>query len=119
MPERPADLNPEARRAAFRLAFENPRSPLAFERLTPDELLARVREAAPGASDEECLEALSRARRLSEDVYDISDGFRDGRAEDEASARKAALAALAGRNPGFTETEYETAFAAGLLWTAF
>jgi hypothetical protein len=71
------------------------------------------------ASTDEILDALARMRRLSDKVYEVCDAFRDGRFGEGTSARVAALQELADGNPGFTEVEYETAFAAGLLWTTF
>lgn len=112
-------MNLEANSAALAIALGAPRSPLPFERCTDEELLPRVREKAQNASPAECLDALARARRLCDDVYEVCEAFRDGKLGEGVSARQAALGEIAGRNPGFTEADYEAAFAAGLLWTAF
>lgn len=112
-------MNLEAKRASFELAFGSRRSPLPYERQTDRELLPRVQERAPNASPEEILDALVRVRRLCDNVYEVCDAFRDGRFGEGTPARAAALSELAERIPGFTEAEYKTAFAEGLLWTAF
>ncbi len=119
MREEPTSVNPEAVRAAFELAFANPRSPLSYETSTDSELQPRVRRGAPAASPEECLGALAMVRRLCDDIYKICGDFRDGKFGKGDSARAAAVRQLAVRNPGFTAGDYEAAFSAGLLWTAF
>lgn len=119
MPSMPSDMNLEAKRASFELAFGSSRSPLPYERRTDRELLPRIQERAPNASSEEIFDALARVRRLCDNAYEVCDAFRDGGFGEGTSARAAALKELTERTPGFTEAEYKTAFASGLLWTAF
>lgn len=119
MKEGPAGTDLDARRAAFELAFDSRRSPLPYEKQTDEQLLPEVHRRAPSSSKDECLDALAAVRRLCDDVYDVCNEFRDGGFGAGASARLAATSELAGRRPGFTAAEYEAAFSAGLLWTAF
>jgi hypothetical protein len=119
MPEKPAIMNPETRHAAFGLAFSDSRSPLPYETHTDKELLPGIRELAPAASPEECLEALARIRSLCDTVYEVCEAFRTGKFGAGAVAREGAIKELSRKNSGFSEAEYEAAFAAGLLWTAF
>ncbi len=119
MSKQSADLNIEAKHAAFELAFDGGRSPLPYERWTDEELLPKVKDLAPTASPEECLDALSMVRRLCDDVYEVCETFRSGEFGEGTLARQAALRELSIKSPGFTGAEYDTAFSAGLLWTAF
>jgi hypothetical protein len=112
-------MNPEARHAAFGLAFSSSRSPLSYETHTDEDLLPKVRKLAPAATPEECLDALARVRSLCDSVYEVCEAFRAGRFGTGPRARERAVTELSRKNSGFSEAEYETAFAAGLLWTAF
>jgi hypothetical protein len=112
-------MDPEVLSAAFLLAFGNSRSPLPFETHRDEDLLPLVRERVPAASPDECLEALALVRSLCNDIYDVCERFRTGGFGSGAAARKRAVAELSLRHFGFLDAEYEAAFAAGLLWTAF
>jgi hypothetical protein len=119
MPELPVSQKSAAVSRAFELAFENSRSPLPYEAQTDEELLPVLRERVPGASQNECREALALVRGLCDSVYEVCGMFRDGRFGTGPEAVRHAIAALSQRHPGFSAPEYEKAFAAGLLWTAF
>jgi hypothetical protein len=112
-------INADAKKAALRLGFGEPLSPIAYESETDEQLLLQVQSQAPAASREECLEAIARVRRLCALVYAFADTFHNGGFGEAPDARATAIKGLAARNPGFSESEYETAFAAGLIWTAF
>ncbi|MHB8895061.1 MAG: hypothetical protein ACYC99_07790 [Candidatus Geothermincolia bacterium] len=113
------EMNAEARRAAFELAFGNRRAPLDSDAWAGEELTAKVRERAVTTSGDEIRDILSRVRRLSDDAYEICDSFREGVYGEGAPGRKAAVLQLSRRDPGFELAEYEAAFATGLFWTAF
>ena len=108
-----------AREAAFALAFGNPRSPLPFETCTDAELLSRIRERAAAAQPGEYLKALALVRGLCSAVYEICEAFRDDRFGTGTDAASRAIDELSRKQPGFSKKEYEEAFAAGMLWTAF
>ena len=78
-------------------------------------LCGQFRPAPP----ELCRDAVSRARKLSRDAYDICDAFRDGAYGSGSEAADAALRALEQKSPYFSADDYRLAFATGLLWTAF
>ena len=73
----------------------------------------------PPAPPELCRDAVSRARKLSRDAYEICDAFRDGAYGKGSEAADVAIHALEERSPGFSEDDYLQVFAAGLLWTLF
>lgn len=108
-----------ARCAALDLAIGDPRSPLAYDNRTDEELLPLIQARVPAASKEECLEALATVRRLCNAVYDVCSEFRSGRFGTGGAAAARATNHLSRASPGFSRREYEEAFAAGLLWTAF
>ena len=83
------------------------------------ELLPVIRERAPVASLDECLDALVMVRSLCDTVYDICEAFREGRFGKGADAARSAIDELSRNQPGFSDSQYEEAFTAGLLWTAF
>ena len=119
MAEPPAQANARVLSAAFDLVFRQGRSPPSCPNPDESDLLNRIRDRAPEAPAVACREALIRVRRLSLDVYDVCDAFRDGALGTGEEAHEAALRALAGSNPGFTRDQYERAFAVGMMWTAF
>jgi hypothetical protein len=84
----------------------------------PDDagLLNRILDTAPDASPAACRDALVRVRRLSFDAEEVAGAFRQGEYGTGDEAQAAALADLEGKNPHFSETEYRTAFAVGLMW---
>jgi hypothetical protein len=84
----------------------------------PDDagLLNRIMDSAPDASPAACRDALVRVRRLSFDVVEICSGFLQGEYGMDDEAKAAALADLKEKNPGFSEAEYQAAFAVGLMW---
>jgi hypothetical protein len=109
-------LDPAVLSAAFVLVFRQGRSPPSCP--VPDDagLLNRIQDAVPGASPASCREALIRVRRLSFDVLEVCAAFREGEYGMDDAAKGAALAALAAKDPGFSEPEYRTAFSVGLMW---
>ena len=119
MPEPPLSADPTVLSAAFDLVFRQGRAPPSCPHPDESDLLNRIRDRAPAAPAAACREALIRVRRLSLDVYEICDAFRDGTYGTGADAQAAAERALAEKNPGFTENEYAKAFAVGMMWTAF
>ncbi len=119
MPDQPESTGSGAKDAAFALAFSNRRSPLPYELHTNEELLPWIRECAPAASTGECLEALTLIRSLCGVVYDVCEAFRAGRFGPGADAASHATDELSRKQPGFAKKEYQEAFAAGMLWTAF
>jgi hypothetical protein len=105
--------------ATFTLVFRQGRSPPSCPQPNETDLLNRIRDAVPAASPAACRDALIRVRRLSSDVLDVCGAFREGNFGTGREAKSAAIQKLAQDNPGFTGPEYETAFAVGMLWTAF
>jgi hypothetical protein len=102
--------------AAFVLVFRQGRSPPSCP--LPDDagLLNRILDAAPDVTPAACRDALVRVRRLSFDAVEISTAFRQGDYGTGDEAQAAALADLEEKNPHFSETEYRTAFAVGMIW---
>ena len=119
MPKTPPGTDPTVLSAAFDLVFRQGRSPPSCPHPDESDLLNRIRDRAPAAPAAACREALIRVRRLSLDVYEVCDAFRDGAYGTGEGAHDAAVRALAEKNPGFTEDEYAKAFAVGMMWTAF
>jgi len=68
-----------------------------------------------------CLMAM--VRSLCDAVYEVCEAFRNGSFGAGTAAGKGAashaIAELSKKQPGFSDAEYEAAFAAGLLWIAF
>lgn len=102
--------------AAFALVFRQGRSPPSCPMPDDAGLLNRIMDAAPDASPAACRDALVRVRRLSFDAVEVAGSFRQGDYGTGDEAQAAALAELEGKNPHFSETEYRTAFAVGLMW---
>ncbi|MDD1715358.1 MAG: hypothetical protein LUQ01_00005 [Methanolinea sp.] len=105
--------------AAFDLVFRQGRSPPSCPDPDESDLLNRIRDKVPEATAAACREALIRVRRLSIDVYDECDAFREGIYGSGDEAKDSAIMALAEKNPGFTIEEYRKAFVVGMMWTAF
>jgi hypothetical protein len=110
---------PEVMSIAFDLIFRKGRSPPSCP--TPDDtdLLNRIRDKVQNESPAMCRDALIRIQRLSHDVYDVCNAFRDGEYGSGDEAMVSALALLKKKCPGLSEDEYRTAFAVGMMWTAF
>jgi hypothetical protein len=110
------NLDPAVLSAAFGLVFRQGRSPPSCP--VPDDagLLNRIQDSVPSASPASCREALIRVRRLSFDVVEVCAAFRDGDYGMDDAAKGAALAELESKDPGFSESEYRTAFSVGLMW---
>lgn len=83
-----------------------------------DGLVQRLCGQFPSTPPTLCRDAVSRARKLSRDAYDICDVFRDGAFGRGNEAADAAIRALEEKSPGFSTTDYRQAFAIGLMWTA-
>ncbi len=105
--------------AAFTLVFRQGRAPPSC--MVPDEadLVSRVREIVPDTPPKICREAISKVRRLSREAVIVCDAFRCGAYGRGPDAQDTAIRVLAGKNPGFSEVEYRTAFSTGMMWTAF
>ena len=112
----PPVMDARALSAAFKLVFRQGRSPPSCPSPDDNDLLNRIQDAVPSISPAVCHEALVRVRRLSLDAAEIGSDFQTGQYGCGKSAQAAALADLEGRNPGFLETEYCTAFLVGRMW---
>ena len=108
--------DPKALAAAFALVFRQGRSPPSCPMPDDAGLLNRILDTAPDATPSACRDALVRVRRLSFDAVEVSTAFRDGEYGTGEEAQAAALANLEEKNPHFSEAEYRTAFAVGLMW---
>lgn len=104
---------------AFDLIFRKGRSPPSCPAPNDTDLLNRIRDKVQNESPAMCRDALIRIQRLSHDVYDVCNAFRDGEYGGDTDAMEKALAVLRKMCPGLTEDEYRTAFAVGMMWTAF
>jgi len=102
--------------AAFALVFRQGRSPPSCPLPDDASLLNRILDAAPDAPPAACRDALVRVRRLSFDAVEICSAFRQGDYGVGDEAQAAALADLEEKNPHFSEAEYRTAFAVGMIW---
>jgi hypothetical protein len=109
-------LDPAVLSAAFVLVFRQGRSPPSCPMPDDNDLLNRIRDAVPSASPAAGREALIRVRRLSFDVVEVCGALQDGEYGSGDEALAAALADLEGKDPGFSKTEYRTAFAVGQMW---
>jgi hypothetical protein len=83
------------------------------------DLLNRIRDKISNASPAESRDALIRVQRLSHDVYEICEAFREGAYGTGDEAEAMALSLIEEKCPGLNEKEYRTAFAVGMMWTAF
>ena len=108
-----------AQRVAFALVFQGRRSPAILPDHSDNEFIALIQAEVAGASEEECRQAVHRVRGLCDAVYDICERFREGEIGSGPGDTASAIKVLSDQQPGFSETEYAEAFAAGLLWTAF
>ena len=109
----------DIKQIAFDIAFKEKRSPLPYEKLTNEQLVDKIKKLIPKADSKECLNAITKVRQLCNDVYDICNAYRDGKFGKSPSASKTAISELSKKDPGFSTSEYNTAFTTGLLWTAF
>ena len=119
MPVIPPQPGPEVMSIAFDLIFRQGRSPPSCPMPNDTDLLNRIRDKVQNESPAMCRYALIRIQRLSHDVYDVCNGFREGEYGSGDEATGAALALLEKKCPGLSEDEYRTAFAVGMMWTAF
>lgn len=119
MPAAPPKPNRAALDAAFTLVFSQGRSPPSCPVPNDTDLLNRIRDKVPNASPAECRDALIRIQRLSHDVYEVCGAFREGTYGTGNEAQAMALSLLEEKCPGLNEKEYRTAFAVGMMWTAF
>jgi hypothetical protein len=119
MPAAPPKPNKEALSAAFTLVFSQGRSPPSCPAPDDIDLLNRIRDKVQSASPAECRDALIRVQRLSHDVYEVCGAFREGVYGTGDKAQAIALSLLIEKCPGLNEKEYRTAFAVGMMWTAF
>ncbi len=118
MPKPRPSSDPAALRIAFDLIFRKGRAPPSCPMPDERDLLNRIMDRAPEASAAGCRDALIMVRKLSYDVYPVCDAFREGLYGTGEDAKGAAIRDLEEKNPGFTDDEYLTAFAVGMMWTA-
>ena len=104
---------------AFDLIFRKGRSPPSCPAPDDTDLLNRIRDRVRNESPAMCRDALIRIQRLSHDVYEVCGAFREGEYGSGDEALGTALALLEKKCPGLSEDEYRTAFAIGMMWTAF
>ena len=104
---------------AFDLVFRKGRSPPSCPAPDDTDLLNRIRDKVQNESPAMCRDALIRIQRLSHDVYEVCGAFRDGEYGSGDDALETALSLLRTTCPGLSEDEYRTAFAVGMMWTAF
>ena len=119
MPALPQKPSPEVMSIAFDLIFRKGRSPPSCPAPDNTDLLNRIRDKVQNESPAMCRDALIRIQRLSHDVYEVCGAFRKGElgSGDEALAK--ALFLLEKKCPSLSDDEYRTAFAVGMMWTAF
>jgi hypothetical protein len=119
MPAAPQKPNKAALSAAFSLVFCQGRSPPSCPVPNDTDLLNRIRDKTPNASPVECRDALIRVQRLSHNVYEVCEAFREGEYGKGDEAQAMVLSLIEEKCPGLIEKEYRTAFAIGMMWTAF
>jgi hypothetical protein len=119
MPAAPKKPGPEVMSIAFDLIFRKGRSPPSCPAPDDTDLLNRIRDKVQNESPAVCRDALIRIQRLSHDVYEVCGAFREGAYGKGDEALINALDVLREKCPGLTEEEYRTAFAVGMMWTAF
>ena len=116
MPHATPKPDPAVLSAAFALVFRQGRSPPSCPTPNDRDLLNRIQDAVPSAFPAACRDALIRVRRLSFDVVEVCTGFREGQYGTGDEAQAAAFCDLEDKDPGFTDEEYRTAFAVGMIW---
>jgi hypothetical protein len=109
-------VDPAVLSAAFVLVFRQGRSPPSCPAPDDTDLLNRIRDAVPSAPPAACREALVRVRRLSFDAAEAGAAYVNGDFGTGEPAKEAAARDLAAKDPGFSDPEYRTAFAVGLMW---
>ena len=119
MPALPQKPSPEVMSIAFDLIFRKDRSPPSCPAPDDTDLLNRIRDTVQNESPAMCRDALIRIQRLSHDVYEVCGAFRDGEYGSGDEALKKAISLLQKKCPGLSQDEYRTAFAVGMMWTAF
>jgi hypothetical protein len=119
MPAVPPQPTPEVMSIAFDLIFRKGRSPPSCPAPDDNDLLNCIRDKAQNESPAMCRDALIRIQRLSHDVYDVCNAFRESEYGNGDEAMGKALTQLQKKCPGLSQDEYRTAFAVGMMWTAF
>lgn len=119
MPAQPPAPSQAVMSIAFDLIFRKGRSPPSCPAPDDIDLLNRIRDKVENESPAMCRDALIRIQRLSHDVYDVCNAFREGEYGSGKEAMETALALLEKKCPGLSEDEYQTAFAVGMMWMAF
>ena len=119
MPAVPQKPSPEVMSIAFDLIFRKGRSPPSCPAPDDTDLLNRIRDKVQNESPAMCRDALIRVQRLSHDVYEVCDAFRKGEYGSGDEALIKALSLLEKKCPQLSKEEYRTAFAVGMMWTAF
>lgn len=119
MPPIPQKPSSEVMSIAFDLIFRKGRSPPSCPVTDDTDLLNRIRDKVHNESPDMCRDALIRIQRLSHDVYEVCGAFREGEYGSGEDALAKALALLEKKCPGLSKDEYRTAFAVGMMWTAF
>jgi hypothetical protein len=119
MPTLPQKPSLEVMSIAFDLIFRKGRSPPSCPAQDNTDLLNRIRDKVQNESPAMCRDALIRIQRLSHDVYEVCGAFRKGELGDGNEALAKALFLLEKKCPGLSDDEYRTAFAVGMMWTAF
>jgi hypothetical protein len=119
MPALPQKPSPEVMSIAFDLIFRKGRSPPSCPAPDDTDLLNRIRDKVKNESPAMCRDALIRIQRLSHDVYEVCGAFRDGEYGSGDEAMIKAISLLEKKCPGLSQDEYRTAFAVGMMWTAF
>ncbi len=110
-------IDPAVLSAAFMLVFRKGRSPPSCVAPNDTDLLNRIRDIVPAATPAACREALIRVRRLSFDVLELASAFCEAEYEERGDAGAFMLRELEDKDPGFSEDEYRTALAVGMIWT--
>ena len=119
MTTQPPIPSPEVMTIAFDLIFRQGRSPPSCPAPNDTDLLNRIRDKVHNESPAMCRDALIRVQRLSHDVYDVCNAFREGEYGSGDEAIEAAVAVLRKKCPGLSDEQYRKAFAVGMMWTAF
>lgn len=118
-PAQPQPPTPAVMSIAFDMIFCKGRSPPSCPSPDNVDLLNRIRDKVQNESPAMCRDALIRIQRLSHDVYDVCNAFREGEYGCGDAAMETALNLLKKKCPGLSDEEYRTAFAVGMMWTAF
>jgi hypothetical protein len=110
------NADPKVLSAAFVFVFRQGRPPPSCPAPNDNDLVNRILDTASDAPPTACRDALVRVHRLSFDVVVVCTAFNAGEYGTGDRANAAALSDLEKKDAGFTEPEYRTAFAAGVVW---